>query len=188
MIPPIYQDLESTLFYAMSTIAQTLAGAIGLLGAIVLFALQATARSIERAARRLSEIPHASLSALYIRHLYTRRSYQEIADRYGDMLASSNELSTEILVYHSTLTWELQHEHSIRSYFWRALVASGGMIVVAFVGVTLAPELAEYPSIGRAVLIFAIVGSTMCLVLYGVLFRIVLNSNAEKVMKKVEHR
>jgi hypothetical protein len=125
MIPPIYQDLESTLFYSMSTIAQTLAGAIGL-------------------------------------------------------------LSTDILVYHSTLTWELQHEHSIRSYFWRALVASGGMIVVAFIGVTLAPELAQNPRLGRAVLIFAIAGSTMCLVLYGVLFRIVLNSNAEKVIGKVD--
>ena len=32
-------DLESTLFYTMSTIAQTLSGSMGLLGAIVLFAL-----------------------------------------------------------------------------------------------------------------------------------------------------
>ena len=40
----------------MSTIAQTLSGAMGLLGAIVLFALQATSRSIERAAKRLGSI------------------------------------------------------------------------------------------------------------------------------------
>jgi hypothetical protein len=47
----LYVDshLESTLYYTMSTVAQTLAGAIGLLGAIVLFTLQATGRSVERA-------------------------------------------------------------------------------------------------------------------------------------------
>ena len=32
-------DLESTLFYTMSTIAQTLSGSMGLLGAIVLAAI-----------------------------------------------------------------------------------------------------------------------------------------------------
>jgi hypothetical protein len=182
MIQHIDPDLESTLFYSMSTIAQTLAGAIGLLGAIVLFALQATSRSIDRAAKRLSEMPHSSLSALYIRHLFTRRSYQEIADRYGEMLSSANELSTEILVYHSTLTWELQHENAIRRSFWKALLASGTIIVVAFIGVTLAPQLAAHQRLGNGVLIVTVLGATMCMVLYGILFRIVLNSTAEKMM------
>lgn len=188
MAPGIDPDLESTLFYAMSTIAQTLAGAIGLLGAIVLFALQGNERSIERAAKRLSEIPHDSLSALYIRHLFTRRSYREIADRYGEMLSTLNEMSTEVLVYHSTLTWELQHANAIRSYFWRALVASGGMILVAFVGVSFAPQLSRNASTGHLVLAVVILGSMLCLILYGVLFRIVLNSSADKVIERLARK
>ena len=39
--------LESTLYYTMSTVAQTLAGAIGLLGAIVLFTLLTTAGTLD---------------------------------------------------------------------------------------------------------------------------------------------
>lgn len=172
--------LESTLFYAMSTIAQTLAGAIGLLGAIVLFALQAAQRSIERAAKRLSELPHTSLNALYIRHLFSRRGYHEIAERYGEMLSSANEVSTEVLVYHSTLTWELQHEAQIRRSFWRALVASGVAIFHAFIGVSLAPQLAARPLLGDAILVVGVTGATCCLLLYGVLFRIVLTNRSEE--------
>ena len=51
----------------MSTIAQTLSGAMGLLGAIVLFALQETSRSVERAAHALADVPHEGESALYLR-------------------------------------------------------------------------------------------------------------------------
>lgn len=78
--------IQSTLFYTLSTVAQTLAGAMGLLGAIVLFSLQSTARSIERAAQELTQIPHVDLNQMYIRHLFTRRSYHEIARRYSDLL------------------------------------------------------------------------------------------------------
>ncbi|MFN8581359.1 MAG: hypothetical protein U0163_10335 [Gemmatimonadaceae bacterium] len=83
--------IQSTLFYTLSTVAQTLAGAMGLLGAIVLFSLQASARSIERAAQQLTQIPHADLNSLYMRHLLMRRSYHEIAHRYGDLLEGSTE-------------------------------------------------------------------------------------------------
>ena len=50
-------DLESTLFYTMSTIAQTLSGSMGLLGAIVLFVLLQlrVGRRRQRLARRTQE-------------------------------------------------------------------------------------------------------------------------------------
>ena len=79
-------SLQTALFYTMSTIAQTLSGAMGLLGAIVLFALQGTARSIERSAKRMLAIPHDSASEVYLRHLFTRRSFHELASKYGELL------------------------------------------------------------------------------------------------------
>jgi hypothetical protein len=110
-----------------------------LLGAIVLFTLQATGRSVERASKRLAEIPHESTSELYIRHLLSRRSYRELARRYGEMLRPSTEMSTDLLVYHSTLVWELEHEDAIRRSFWNALVASAVIIAYAIACLALAP-------------------------------------------------
>jgi hypothetical protein len=168
--------LESTLYYTMSTIAQTLAGAIGLLGAIVLFALQATGRSVERAAKRLSEVPHDTISELYIRHLVSRRSYQELARRYGDLLAPSREMSADLLVYHSTLMWELQHEEAIRRAFWQALAASATVIGFAITCLALVPQLVARHRTGSVVLGIAVIGAIGCLVLFGGLLRIVLRS------------
>lgn len=176
--------LESTLYYTLSTVAQTLAGAIGLLGAIVLFSLQATAKSIERAARDLTQIPHETLSALYIRHLFSRRSYTELAQRYAELLTPRFEVSTDVLVSHSTLTWELQHEQAIRRSFWRALVASGLVIALSISLIALAPQLAEREVLGNIALAAVVGGAMVCLVLYALLLRIVLNASPDESTEK----
>jgi len=171
-------SLQSALFYTMSTIAQTLAGAMGLLGAIVLFALQETARSVERAARKLAQVPHPSMSPLYLHHLLTRRSFHELARHYGKELqsGSSTGTSTDALVHFSTLTWELDHDHALRRAFWTALLASGTVIALALLGCALAPQLSARLRVGQLVLGIAVAGSVGCLVLYGFLLRVMLRS------------
>ena len=168
--------LQSTLFYTLSTVAQTLAGAMGLLGAIVLFSLQTTARSIERAAQQLSLIPHADINALYIRHLFTRRSYHEIARRYGDLLEGSIETSQDLLVHHSTLVWELQQEEAIRRSFWTSLLGSGVVIGWSIVGLALVPELTLNVVTADLFLASAVAGALGCLLLFGVLLRVMVRS------------
>jgi len=157
-------------------VAQTLAGAMGLLGAIVLFSLQATARSIENAAKQLSAIPHADLNALYIRHLFTRRSYHEIARRYGDLLEGSIETSQDLLIHHSTLVWELQQEEAIRRSFWRSLVGSGLVIAWSILGLALVPELVTKVALADLFLGSAVLGALGCLLLFGVLLRVMVRS------------
>jgi hypothetical protein len=176
--------VESALYYTLSTVAQTLAGAIGLLGAIALFALQAAASSIERAAERLSQVPHESLSPLYIRHLFSRRSYAELARRYDEMVKPSSEISSDVLVYHSALRWELQHEHVIRTYFWKALLASGVVIVFAIASSALVPEIAFHPAIGQLILGLAATGAAGCLLLYGFLLRAVIRRTPEDTLRE----
>ena len=142
--------LETALFNSMSTVAETLAGAMGLLGAIVLFALQATARSIERAAASLTEIPQSTLSPLYLSHLLTRRSYHELARVYGELLSSGiSETHAEALLHYSALAWELDHDHALRRAFWTALRATGAVVAFAFICGAIAPQLAESVSGGR---------------------------------------
>jgi hypothetical protein len=157
-------------------VAQTLAGAMGLLGAIVLFSLQSSARSIERAAQQLTQIPHADLNALLIHHLFTRRSYHEIARRYGDLLEASIETSRDLLVYHSTLAWELQQEEAIRRSFWTSLLGSGLVIGWSILGLALVPALTTSAVAANFILGGAVLGALGCLVLFGVLLRVMVRS------------
>ena len=172
------QNLQSALFYSFSTVAQTLAGAMGLLGAIVLFALQESTRSIERAATQLTEIQHDAVSPLYLRHILARRSFHEIARLYGELLqpGASSETSTDVLVHYATLTWELDHDNALRRAFWIALVASGIVVACSLVGIPFTPELSANQRLGRSVLGADVLGAVSCLIMYGVLLRVMLRS------------
>ena len=165
-------DLENSLWYTGSTIAQTLSGSAGLLGAIMLFALQETSRSIQRAAGQLTEIPHSSMNAHFIRHLLARRSFHELAQLYGEQLQkNSSEMSVELLAQHSTLAWELDHDRRLRQSFWRALLPSGIVIGVSIISCALSPRLSRNPTIGWTLLTLLVAGTVGCLTLYGVLLR-----------------
>lgn len=179
-------NVESALFYTMSTIAQTLAAAMGLLGAIVLFALQETTRSIDRAARQLVAVPHEGVSALYINHLLTRRGFHELARVYGTMFqpGTGAATSSDALVHYSTLTWELDHDRALRRAFWTALFASGIVITAALICCGLAPELSVSVHIGHIVLGTVMAGAVSCLVLYGFLLRVMLRSSSEQTSEK----
>lgn len=176
--------LESALFYTMSTIAQTLSAGMGLLGAIVLFARQETARSIERAAVQLAEVRHPSTSELYLRHLLTRRSFHELARLYGEILlpGASYETSSDLLVHHSTLTWELEHDNALRRSFWKALLASGFVIAFSLLCCGLAPQLAASTTLGQAALAVSLLGAVGCLLLYGFLLRVMFRTTPDEPM------
>jgi hypothetical protein len=177
-------NLQSALFYTMSTIAQTLAGAMGLLGAIVLFALQETARSTERAAKKLAQVPHESMSALYLNHLLTRRSFHDLARHYGDALqpGGSSSTSSEALVHYSTLMWELEHDEALRKSFWTALLASGVVIACALICCATAPQLSANVTVGHVVLGAGTLGAVSCMVLYGVLLRVMLRTTPQEAI------
>ncbi len=162
----------------MSTIAQTLSGAMGLLGAIVLFALQETRNGIERAAKRLAEVPHNNESTVFLRHLLTHRNFAEFAKRYGQMLEGddSGVTNTDLLVFHAALTWELNHDQAIRRSFSKALIASGIMIAFGILCCSLAPLLAAKVGVGATVLGVGVTGAIACLALYGILLRVMLRS------------
>lgn len=183
--PRLNPHLESTLFYTMSTISQTLSGAMGLLGAIVLFALQETSRSVERAARALADIPHDSESALYLRHLLARRSFHEFAQRYSRLLAErgSTDIASDLLVHHSTLTWELEHDTALRRSFWSALRATGVVIAFALICCGTATQLSDRSPLGQIALAAGTLMAVACLALYGTLLRVMLRSTPEDPAK-----
>ena len=166
-------NLENSLWFTGSTIAQTLSGSAGLLGAIMLFALQETSKSIARAAVQLAAHPHPTMNAAYMHHLLSRRGFHELAKLYGDSLKGITETGTslELLAHHATLAWELDHDAKIRASFWTALKASGVMIAFSITVCGLAPGLSARVTLGSILLLLIIAGAISCLVLYGILLR-----------------
>jgi len=161
---------------------------MGLLGAIVLFALQESTRSIERAATKLAELPNEAVNPLYLRHLLTRRSFHEIARYYGELLqpGASTETSMEGLVQYSTLTWELDHDNALRRAFWTALLASGVVIGVSLILTPLTPALADKRRLGQAALAADVLGALGCLVMYGFLVRVMLRASPHEPIPGTE--
>ncbi len=174
-------DLENSLWFTGSTIAQTLSGSMGLLGAIMLFALQETSRSIARAAKQLADIPHATMNVHYIHHLLARRSFRELARIYGEQLQmdEAGGTSVELLAQHSTLSWELDHDQALRQSFWKALLASGVMIAFSIAFCGLSPELSKHERLGSIFLLLGIAGAVGCLVLYGILLRVLFRDSSD---------
>ncbi|HSE52333.1 MAG TPA: hypothetical protein VLB00_09085 [Gemmatimonadales bacterium] len=166
-------NLENSLWFTGSTIAQTLSGSAGLLGAIMLFALQETSRSIAQAAVQLAEHPHPTMNAAYMHHLLSRRGFHEMARLYGDALKGVTNTGTNVvlLAHYSTLAWELDHDAKIRASFWTALKASGVMIAFSITVCGLAPGLSTMKTLGLIALLLIITGAISCLVLYGILLR-----------------
>ena len=105
-----------------------------------------------------------------------RRSYQEIANRYGDLLEGSIETSQDLLVHHSTLMWELQQEQAIRQSFWRSLLGSGIVIAWSIVGLALVPELSVNTVLADVFLGSSVLGALTCLFLFGALLRVMVRS------------
>ena len=177
----INRDLESSLWYTGSTIAQTLSGSMGLLGAVMLFGLQETSRSIASAAKKLAENPHPTMNPAYIHHVLTRRGFHELARLYDEQLEGEQQggTSVDLLAHHATLSWELDHDALVRRSFWTALKASGVMIAFSIALCGLAPSLAAHEGLGRALLLVSVVGAIGCLALYGILLRVLFRTTDE---------
>ena len=177
----INHDLESALWYTGSTIAQTLSGSMGLLGAIMLFALQEASRSIARAAAQLAEHAHPTINPAYIHHVLTRRGFHELAKLYGDQLEGAQQggTSVDLLAHHATLTWELEHDALVRRSFWTALQASGVMIAFSIAICGLSPTLSAHERLGQGLLLLSVAGAIGCLLLYGILLRVLFRAPVE---------
>ena len=157
---------------------------MGLLGAIMLFSLQETARSIARAAEQLAAHPHPTLNPAYIHHLVTRRGFHELARIYREALEGAPNrgegTSVELLAHHATLSWELDHDAAIRKAFRTALKSSGAMIALAIVLCAAAPSLSGHGNLGWALLVLSVLGAIGCLILYGILLRALFRSQAQE--------
>ena len=177
--------VESALFYSLfGTVAATLFNAMGLLAAVVLFYLQNSSLSIGVAAEKLTELEHPDVSSLYIRHLYMSHTYHEIARLYGSLLEGKHETSRDLLVYHSTLAWELQQEEDIRRSVWRLMVGMGLVTSWSILGVAIVPLLMKNLVIAIAFLVSAVLGAFASFFLFAVMLRVMVRKATREDLRK----
>jgi hypothetical protein len=164
--------METALYYTLSTISQTLAGALGMLAAFLALRLSALHATIgdesETLQQRLGYVDPLSLPTPtpdeIIRAHVRRFSAEElrrggsvgarVAQRAGDDVAAR-----DFLIAAAT----------------RAFVISAYVMAACFVGLALAPAAGTSAALAILILAAAIAAAVFCLVLYG---RLVLRSLA----------
>ena len=139
--------MENSFFYTFSTIAQTLAGAIALLAAFVLYRLQSLNAEIESIGVRLagwidqvSQQPPQQSVGLNARRLQRRGQYSEL-------LGIANRIEVPAGFYQAELERErlplqLEGKASLVWRFGLALCLTVGLVTVSVLILTVAPRVA----------------------------------------------
>jgi hypothetical protein len=154
------QTMENALYYTLSTIAQTLAGTLAILVAVVLFKLSALSRAIDIAKERFRNLS-----------IDTRTAWPILRDKGVDILAQTlaNELS---LHPHGLLRQDFQAAHAAYQDWgrinWRLYSALGVTVLdigLCFAVLPFTPRIACSPW-ASGLTLFSIVGlgtTSLCL-------------------------
>src|SRR5262249_41440652 len=134
----------NAIFYTFSTISQTLAGAIGLIGAFVVFRLQSLSEQIELDGGRV-----APFVRVVRQNAQQQAEVEEIValhreGRYGDILAKSEDLASDpnMGVERSRLSRHWRQRRSIISGFTWAFMLSAALIVFSVIMLMIADSVA----------------------------------------------
>lgn len=139
--------MENSFFYTFSTIAQTLAGAIALLAAFVLYRLQSLNVEIESIGERLAEWVEQ------IKPQTPEQGINESARRlhgrglYAELLALANQITVPANHYKAELEREklpqlLKGKSSLVRHFVLSLALTIGLVTVCVLILTVTPRLA----------------------------------------------
>jgi hypothetical protein len=166
---------DTALYYTLSTVAQSLAGAIGLLGAFALFALQNARQGAAEAAGWLSQhYPTGPSDRERFVQWYLAGDYGTMSEGYTRLAAGGASYSWE---FHSRLK-RLQEETArgdgIRRAFPTALLWTAFTIGGAVLSLPTTPWVAALPPLRYGILSVAVLATVRCLWLYGRLVQAIL--------------
>jgi hypothetical protein len=165
--------ISNALFYTFSTIAQTLAGAIALLGAFVLYRLQSLRAQIDEDSESLSGVYGSAGLELAtveaVRALHREGKYYEVLEFNSRIPIPANlyQADTE----KSRLRLGLQRQKSVLRTFLVALVLTIGLIIGSVCALAAAPAILNDPSMSIVILRVGIGWFVICVVVYGLLIR-----------------
>ena len=159
--------MENALFYTFSTIAQTLAGAIALLGAFVLYRLQSLGAELEDAALTAIQpyLPNDEIS-----RLRGENNYDDLVTLLNTVAPSANKLAevnnTYVLSKRRALPSLLQLRRQLHRLMKISLALTIVLIAASVVVLSTTPLIATSTNVAYSVFVVGILLFVVCLVLY----------------------
>lgn len=156
--------MVNSLFYTFSTIAQTLAGAIALLGAFVLFRLQSLNAEIESNASQIAAVLEGILDREEIRTLSRHGLYRELIERSAHVTIPQG--TYQATRERARLPVLLDRQDSLVRRFKIAFYLTVGLIMVSVFVLTIAEGLATSVWLTRLAFASGLLWLADCLVSY----------------------
>jgi len=159
----------NSLYYTFSTVAQSLAGAIGLLGAFVLFRLQSLRGEIERLAHQVMTVVGMVQGSDQAQELFRR-------GRYSELLAHLETVSIPSTTYQCTdervlLPLLLDKRDALVARFRLALYLTVGLVLASVAVLILAEAISHCPIVAFRVFGAGFLWLAACLAAFVVLMR-----------------
>ena len=153
--------MSNALYYTFSTIAQTLAGAMALLAAFLLYRLQVLNRAIEEDAERISEalVPYHGRA----HEMFRGQEYVELlrAAESGYFPQGNPPVQAE----RARLTMFLRTKKTVLKHFKVALYLTAGLITFSIVALVATPQISSV-AVSYAILAFGVLGFVACMLSY----------------------
>ena len=155
--------METALYYTFSTIAQTLAAGIAILGAFALYRLQSINAEI---AERSSTIARVSVGVHGhgVRELHVHGRFEDVLESTEDIDPSATaELNYQVTAARVRLATLLTQRKSLRRYLSVAFWLSAGLLTSALVVLATAPAVASIPGAPSVAVTIGITWFLLCL-------------------------
>lgn len=164
--------IANALFYTFSTISQTLAGAIALLGAFVLYRLQSLNLEIEEESSSvvgrygLVARGYSESNQKAVMELHDEQKYREVVTFIANTpLPPSVDQANRV---RSSLVRHLDQKDALMKAFKFSLWLTVGLVVASVAALSWTPALVESPW-ANASLVVAVAWFSVCMASYGIL-------------------
>ncbi len=167
--------MDTTLYYTFSTIAQTLAGAIGLLGAFVLFRLQALERDLEDVSITVLNCYVPSPDRDAVTQLHHSHRYREMLAFTSQHEFTDASAKTPFIAYRcAQLPLLVKQGEDVHRWLRASLGLTVSLIAAAVAALALTPVLGEPQAVAVAVLAIGWTWLVSCLLAYAKLLQVTL--------------
>ena len=157
---------ETALYYTFSTMAQTLAAAIAILGAFALYRLQAMNAEIAERSSTIAQIT-AGTHGRAVRELHVHGRFDEVLESTEDFDPSATvELNYQVSAARVRLATLLAQRRSLRRYLSVAFWLSAGLLTSSLLVLAAAPKIASVRGAPAAAAAVGIAWFVLCIGTY----------------------
>jgi hypothetical protein len=159
-------QMENALYYTLSTIAQSLAAAFALLGAFVLFRLQHLSSVCASTGKTVIRpyLPNETA-----RFLLANGDFEELSKYLATQQVKEEPINHphSLEAARDAFGRAIAHRADVVARLRRAMITTGGTLVFAIAGLSLAPIVAKVSIAPWVVLAVGIANFCVCLAMYG---------------------